>query len=141
MPINCTALRARVKQNNIIHSHCSRFGRIFTYYAHKHIIYIIRPYFVCIMFLYFSQWRYVEVGHDTPTVGQEFSIRILNHCEIGPNMTSKYAMTSNVRYDEKVQRRQLSFIASEGVHSLIFLLLVEPAWKVIQLLVLHAYEQ
>ena len=27
--------------------------------------------------------------------------RILHHCKIGPNMTSKYAMMSNVRYDEK----------------------------------------
>ena len=25
----------------------------------------------------------------------------IHHCEIGPNMTSKYAMASAVRYDEK----------------------------------------
>ena len=56
---------------------------------------------------------------DDPDLDSRIYWRILQHCEIGQNRTSKYATTSNVRCDEK---RRSDVKASGGLPALIVLL-------------------
>ena len=55
-------------------------------------------------------------------------LTILHHWETGQNITSKYATTSNVRYDDN------SVIASEGLSSLIALLNLLLYYKLVLML-------
>ena len=52
--------------------------------------------------LIFTQEVLCTLLQDDPDLDSRIDLRIIHHCEIGQNMPSKYATTSNIRYDENM---------------------------------------